>query len=142
MPDISAKTIGIFVGAHRIWSDELAELVDAFCEKYNAAVLCDHTSNYSGKYGVLHDLVRESPRKNMDLLIHIGQISATYTSFSAKEVWRVNPDGLARSPFRKLDRIFQMTEEEFFSRYVIHVGGYTKLPLHVSQKTLSCIWEY
>ena len=28
-----------------------------FCEKYNGVVLCDHTSNYHGKYHVLGGLI-------------------------------------------------------------------------------------
>ena len=64
-----------------------------------------------------------SPRKNMDLLIHIGQVSGAYMSLNPKEVWRINPDGTVRDTFRKLRYVFQMTEEEFFSRYVIYGGG-------------------
>ena len=52
-PKLNAEKIAIFVGAHSIWSDELVKNVDDFCEKYNAVVIVDHTSNYSGRYGVL-----------------------------------------------------------------------------------------
>ena len=123
LPEIHAKTVGIFIGAHERCSKELTELIESFCEKYNGAVLCDHTSNYNGKYKINPSLALMSPRTRMDMMIHIGHISGTYMSLNPKEVWRVNPDGKVRDTFGKLHYVFQMTEEEFFSRYVIHVGG-------------------
>ena len=122
-PEIHAKTVGICIGSHAKFTQELTDLVDAFCEKYNGAVLCDHTSNYSGKYRIAPNFAGIHPRTNMDLLIHIGQVSGAYMPLNPKEVWRVNPDGAVRDTFRKLSYVFQMTEEEFFSRYVFHGGG-------------------
>ena len=118
LPELKAKTVGIFVGAHTKWSDELTELVDSFCERYNAAVLCDHTSNYKGKYEIHPSLVPLTPRQGMDIMIHIGEVSGAYMRFSPKEVWRVSPDGCLRDPFRRLHYVFEMSEEEFFSHYV------------------------
>ena len=123
LPEIKAGTVGIFAGAHEKFSDELTHLVDEFCERYNGAVLCDHTSNYFGKYAVHPNLVSNSERQKMDLMIHIGHVSGAYMSLSPKEVWRVNPDGSPRNIFRTLSYVFQMTEEDFFSKYVIHGGG-------------------
>ena len=123
MPEIHAGTVGIFVGAHRKWSSRLTELVDAFCMKYNGAVLCDHTSNYRGKYEINPNLVPLSPRQGMDLMIHIGQVSGAYMSLRPSEVWRVNPDGAVRDTFRKLSCVFQMNEEDFFARYTDLGGG-------------------
>ncbi|MBQ3396297.1 MAG: hypothetical protein IJG34_08755 [Synergistaceae bacterium] len=117
LPELNAGTVGIFVGAHVKWSDELTELVDSFCEKYNAAVLCDHTSNYRGKYEIHPSLVPLTPRQGMDVMIHIGEVSGAYMHFHSKEVWRVSPDGCLRDPFRRLRYVFEMSEEEFFSRY-------------------------
>lgn len=56
-PQITAQKVGIFVGAHRVWSQQLTNAVDSFCEKYNGVVFYDHTSNYNGKYGVQFNLV-------------------------------------------------------------------------------------
>lgn len=53
LPQIIAKKICIFVGAHRKFSDRLQNAIDEFCEKYNAIVLCDPTSNYKGAFRIL-----------------------------------------------------------------------------------------
>ena len=123
LPKITAASVGIFVGSHTQWSPELTAAVDTFCGIYNGAVLCDHTSNYCGRYEVHPNLVLDqdqyiSPRRNPELLIHIGNVSGAYMSLMPKEVWRINPDGVARDTFRKLRYVFEMNELNFFSRYV------------------------
>ena len=118
LPEINAHTVGIFVGAHPKWSSDLTNLVDKFCERYNAAVIIDHSSNYKGKYGINAKIVPISPRQGMDLLIHIGEISGSYMDVRPKEVWRVSPDGVIRDMYHKMRYVFEMTETEFFSKYV------------------------
>lgn len=118
MPPLKAGTVGIFIGAHSPMTERLTALIDSFCGKYNGAVLCDHTSNYRGKYEVHPNIVPLSPRQGMDLMIHIGEVSGAYMTLRPSEVWRVNPDGVVRDTFKKLRYVFQMSEEEFFSRYV------------------------
>ena len=80
------ERVAIFVGSHSIFSHELTSAVDAFCEKTNAVVLCDHTSNYKGKYRILMNVITDqvyynSPCLNIDLLIHIGSISGSVITF-------------------------------------------------------------
>lgn len=123
LPDIPKGKIGIFVGNHKKWSSKLIDLVDVFCEKYNAIVFCDHTSNYKGKYRAFAGLIAtqenyKSPCCFVNLLIHIGDISGGYMSFYPTKVWRVNPDGEVCDTFRKLQYTFEMEEEDFFERYV------------------------
>ncbi|MGN1318109.1 MAG: thiamine pyrophosphate-binding protein [Lachnospirales bacterium] len=122
LPKINADKIGIFVGAHTKWTDELTKAVDKFCEVYNAVVFCDHTSNYHGKYRVQFSLIaaqsmHKTDLKNIDLLIDMGEMSGAYMSISPKKVWRVNPDGVIRDTFRKLENIFDMEEIDFFKLY-------------------------
>ena len=122
MPDLKGKK-AIFVGAHLIWSNELTNAVDIFCEKYNAVVLCDHTSNYNGKYGIFGNLVANQNQNKPeccfpDILIHIGDVSGAYMHIHPKEVWRVNPDGEIRDTFKKIKYVFEMEEIEFFQYYV------------------------
>lgn len=119
---VTNKKIAIFVGAHSKWTNNLTNAVNEFCEKYNAVVLCDHTSNYKGKYRVLFSLVTSQSFysalcKNIDLLIYIGNISGAYPSFNSKEEWRVNPDGEIRDTFNHLTNVYEMTEEYFFKCY-------------------------
>lgn len=116
------KKIAVFVGAHSKWTKELTNSVNEFCEKYNAVVLCDHTSNYKEKYRAFFSLVTSqsfySPLcKNIDLLIYIGNISGAYPDLISKEEWRVNPDGEIRDTFNHLTNVFEMSEEYFFNYY-------------------------
>jgi 2-succinyl-5-enolpyruvyl-6-hydroxy-3-cyclohexene-1-carboxylate synthase len=123
-PQMAFQKIAIFVGSHKQWDKELTLAVDTFCSKYNAVLLCDHTSAYRGKYRVLNAISggQVMPGENglqPDLAIHIGEISGDYYGmrFRAKNVWRVSPDGELRDTFRHLTHVFQMSETSFFKRY-------------------------
>lgn len=118
--------IGIFVGAHERWCDDLTAVVNKFCAIYDAAVFCDQTSNYKGEYRVLFPLLADQFGQNLsepelDLVIHIGSISNSV--FKGKKMWRVNPDGEIRDTFRKTCAIFQMSEKEFFNAYTEGKNG-------------------
>lgn len=120
LPEPSGK-VAVFVGAHERWTDELTEAVDGFCERYNSVVLCDQTSNYQGRYRILANLVciqaqYGSPCKEMDTLIHIGELSGCYMNLSPAKVWRVHPDGELRDPFKALDQVYEMSELDFFNK--------------------------
>ena len=122
-PPLLPKRVAIFVGAHSPWSSSLTKLVDNFCEKYDAVVLCDQTSNYRGTYRVMPHILcgqtnYQTPAKYFDTLIHLGQISGSYLSISPKNVWRVSPDGEVADAFGKLQYVFEMKEEEFFEKYL------------------------
>lgn len=121
-PQITAQKVGIFVGAHRVWSQQLTNAVDSFCEKYNGVVFYDHTSNYNGKYGVQFNLVTGQRKhffesKKVELLIDMGEMSGAYMGLYPEEVWRVNPDGQIRDTWKKITNIFDMEEVTFFKRY-------------------------
>lgn len=124
LPPIPEGRIAIFVGAHLRWTNKLTAAVDSFCEAYNSVVLCDHTSNYRGKYRVLANLVTSqkqysAPCRNMDLVIDIGDVAASYISYRdrIKQVWRVNPDGEVRDKNKSLHYVFEMRESDFFEGY-------------------------
>lgn len=122
MPELGNSSIGIFVGAHSRWSTQLTEIVDAFCENYDAVVLGDQTGNYKGQYGVLPNLVTEQEQYfcewcKIDILIHIGEVSGAYINLYPEQVWRVSIDGEMRDTFKKLRYIFEMEEIDFFTLY-------------------------
>lgn len=122
LPSLTDKKIAIFVGAHQKWDERLTVAVDSFCDRYNAVVICDHTSNYFGRFRVDAALVCSQMRsvptvRNCDVLIHIGEISGSYIGLLSKEVWRVDPEGVPRDAFRKLRYVFEINEEEFFEKY-------------------------
>lgn len=127
LPSIPNGKIGVFVGAHGKWSDALTNAVDLFCEVYDAVVLCDLTSNYKGKYGVILPLIAEQMSESVgkayfDMLIHIGNIS-NISFKKAKVMWRVNPDGEIRDTFRTMNYVFQMSEVDFFNAMTIGKKG-------------------
>lgn len=119
-PEVPEGDIGIFVGAHMKWTDELTAAVDKFCETYNAMVICDPTSNYKGKYRILMPLICEQAEEmvggeQLELMIHIGFVSSMLYN-KAKVMWRVAEDGVIRDTFRKTNSIFQMNELSFFKK--------------------------
>lgn len=121
-PEIKGGKIGVCVGAHKGWSKELTEAVDAFCAKYDAVVLCDQTSNYRGKYRVLSTIICSQRReisglRDFDLLIHIGDVTGATFSFNPRMVWKVCEDGKITDTFRKLGMVFEMSELKFFRYY-------------------------
>lgn len=113
--------IGVFIGAHEKIEESLSKSIDIFCKKHNAVVICDHTSNYRGKYRVLANIIsNQSGEKifnNFSLIIHIGYVSGAYIQLSTNQVWRVNKDGVVRDLFKKLTYVFEMDEEKFFNYY-------------------------
>ncbi len=120
-PKIDAESVAIYIGNHSVFSEEEIAAIDRFCELYNAFVICDQTSNYSGKYPVFPPLVftqaqRESKDLNIDLMIYIGNVSGAFTRVRAGQVWRVNPDGEIRDFFKKQTYTFEMDEIDFFNR--------------------------
>lgn len=124
LPAMISGRIAIFVGAHRKFTNHEIEAIDNFCATNDAVVFCDHTSGYWGRYGVNFALVlaqknHECPQRNMDLLIHIGEVSGDATSrdLRPKTVWRVSEDGEIRDTWGKLSYIFEMPELYFFTRY-------------------------
>lgn len=136
-PTMKMKKIGIFVGNHNIWTNKLTKLVENFCEQYNAIVICDHTSNYFGKYKVLLNIICDqeyykTTLTNFDLIIHLGDVSGAYMNFNTNEVWRVNPDGKIVDTFKKLTNVFEMEEEYFFDKYTKNLNKTIDITLYNS----------
>jgi 2-succinyl-5-enolpyruvyl-6-hydroxy-3-cyclohexene-1-carboxylate synthase len=131
-PAVPEGRVAIYIGSHQPFTKAETEAIDTFCEKYNGAVYCDHTSNYKGKYGVLAALMGAqdqymSPVCHMDLMIYIGDVTGAYEMGclmpKAKTLWRVAEDGEMRDPSRSLSKLFHLSEIEFFSRYAGQQNG-------------------
>lgn len=126
-PDIHKGKIAIFVGSHLRWSENLKKKVEEFCEKYDAIVICDQTSNYRGEYCVMGSLILmqstivSAPVKDIkhqfDLMIQLGDITGSDMRIVTKQIWRVSPDGQVRDTFARLQAVFEMEEEQFFEIY-------------------------
>lgn len=124
LPVIKNQDISIFIGSHKLFTQAEVLEIECFCEKYNAFVICDHTSGYHGKYKVPLALVAgqslyRSEFERMDLLIHIGEVSGdSYSrSIKPKAVWRISKDGELRDSFGTLKSVFEMSEIAFFKYY-------------------------
>lgn len=125
-PKIPVGKIAIFIGSHMPMNTMLVTSIDNFCSKYNAVVFSDHTSSYNGSYKVQYPIAAAQaligPNLDIDLLIHIGEVSGDYYTLGnlrehIKNVWRVNSDGEIRDYFRKLTAVFQSEEIDFFNHY-------------------------
>lgn len=126
LPSIDGKKVAIFVGSHKPFTKEETNSIDIFCEKYNGVVLCDHTSNYHGKYRILGAVLGGqkqylSVAASADLMIGIGDITGSYEMAmlapKAKRFWRVAEDGVIRDLTHHLSAMFYMREQDFFEKY-------------------------
>ncbi len=123
LPDINEyNRIAVYVGSHPIFSREETEAIEVFCQKYNAIVLCDHTSNYKGEYKFLSAYVAsqehlDRKKYSFDLVIDIGEVSGDYYQFKTGNSWRVSEDGEVRDRFGNIKNVFEMREIDFFNYY-------------------------
>lgn len=124
LPEIPANNVGIFIGSHTLMDKELTKSIELFCERYNGAVFCDHTSGYYGKYKVNGALIGSQGGFDLrgivpGLTLHIGEVSGDYPSmrFPSKDVWRISEDGELRDTFGKLSHLFEMSPKFFFNYY-------------------------
>lgn len=136
LPSLEGRRIEVFVGAHRLWDAAATAAVEAFCEVYGAAVICDQTSNYRGVHRVLGALAAKQECGQItcnraDVLVYVGDISGAYLNLPAGETWRVNPDGQIRDPFGNLRHVFEMEERDFFKAYVEKAQDY-RAPIDVA----------
>lgn len=137
LPEMGAGKIAVFCGCHNVWTKELTAAVDGFCKRHNAIVLCDHTSNYNGRYRVQAPLLGSQEQYHcpamfgIDILVHIGEITGAYEVngclVKSKSVWRVSEDGATRDTFKALTKVFDMPELTFF-KYYAENGSTTTSP--------------
>ena len=104
------------------FSETETKAIDDFCASNNAVVFCDQTSNFYGKYAMHMSLVFSqeswmSELRNVDLVIHIGEVTGDVYRMLPKKVWRVSEDGALRDSFDTLTDVFMMPEKAFFLKY-------------------------
>lgn len=121
LPVLSKGKIAVFCGSHIRWSKKETDAIDSFCHAYNAVVFTDPSANYEGKYKVAYNLVAQQriddANRQIDLLIHIGNMSDFPNIINPKEVWRVSEDGKIVDRYKKLTNVFEMREASFFKLY-------------------------
>jgi len=130
----SSAKVAVFIGAHKPFTPAETAALGRFVDTRNAVVFCDHTSAYRGAGRVLSALPcaqhlpakSEYPALKPDLIIHIGEVSGDYPTqgflTNVAPVWRVSEDGEVRDRFKRLECVFEMTEEEFFRKAAAENG--------------------
>lgn len=145
-PEIPQGRVAVMIGSHKKFTDAETQALDTFCGTYDAVVFGDHTSGYKGKYRVPISILFSQDKgycslADMDLLIHIGEVSGGYIGVHPKAVWRVNPDGELRDTYCKLAQVFEMEEQAFFSHYADTNAPARHDYLDTCWKELRTAWE-
>ncbi len=118
--ELANKKIGIFIGEHKKFAAEEQDAISEFAKSYDAAVFCDHTSNYHGENKILISQITEQCDVDCrpDIMIDMGGISGEYSSpklFKKVELWRISPDGKFHRRYGKpTKKLFICKEIDFF----------------------------
>lgn len=121
IPSIPKGKIALVIGSHKHFTADETYLIEQFCETHNAVVFKDHTSNYYGNYSFNSALLGcqfnlQSQIFSVDLVIHIGEISAdvySYSKLKSPSTWRISEDGEMRDRFKNLQYVFEMSIGQF-----------------------------
>lgn len=145
-PPLPQGRIAVFIGAHRKFTETETTVLDAFCAAHDAVVFVDHTSGYKGKYRVPMALLTSQEKAltnlaEIDLLVHIGEVSGGYVCLHPKAVWRVNPDGELRDYYHKLTCVFEMNESVFFDHYSKDSSARCEGYFNSCMSELKAIWS-
>lgn len=121
-PEIPQGRVAVMIGSHKKFTDAETQALDTFCGTYDAVVFVDHTSGYKGKYRVPVSILASQEKDycnltDINILVHIGEVSGGYIGVHPRAVWRVNPDGELRDTYHKLSYVFEMKEQAFFTHY-------------------------
>lgn len=144
-PEIPQGRVAVMIGSHKKFTDAETQALDAFCATHDAVVFVDHTSGYKGKYRVPISILASQEKDycnlaDMNLLIHIGEVSGGYIGVHPRAVWRVNPDGELRDTYHKLSYVFEMEEQAFFTHYADENVPARQGYLNACWKTLRETW--
>lgn len=129
LPILNAKKITIFVGNNSRIDDLTSASIENFCRNNNAVVLCDHTSNYKGKYRILSSIIfsqRYIDKSELipDLAIYIGGITGDYSSSflnQVKRLWKFSHDNKLKDRYKNLENVITLPYRTFFDSYNIGV---------------------
>lgn len=115
---LEGKRIGVFIGAHRKFSEEEARSLENFAVRSGATVFIDHTSSYKGKNAMLISQIADLKRSQNkpDLIIDMGSITGDYTVnwLYGIPAWRLSEDGKLRDRLNNQTLLFDGPESVFF----------------------------
>lgn len=130
--NLTNEKILIVVGEHLPFNGDTQKAIECFCDKFNAVVYVNNLSNYHGKYTINANLQMTTLRSEVfqdiyspDIVISIGGQTGDYPlyhqlskiSLKGVEHWRVSQDGAVVDTYDKLTKVFECTEEYFFSSF-------------------------
>ena len=129
---LKGKRVGLFIGAHRPFDAETKAAIEAFAERLDAPVFCDHTANYTGKNSVPSAVACDfhTLRTMPELLIDLGSVSGDYSAgplFKGVRVWRISEDRKFhnRHGAEIVEKLFFCSERFFFTA-LSEIEGDTK----------------
>ena len=129
--ELNNKSILIVIGDHREFTPAEQLCIERFCHTHNAVIYTNLVSNYYGKYAINGNLAVQSSTQQYfnqnllpDIVISIGALTGDYGIYSrlnsapkdSFQHWRVSLDGNVVDTYGKLTRVYEMREEDFFTR--------------------------
>lgn len=128
IPALGRRKVLVVVAEHAPFSNEQKQALDAFSLAHNCVVYTNHLSNYRGPRSIHACLFLEGMDGDNfrdispDVLITIGQQHGDYAlarrlGGANYEHWRVNLDGKIQDTYGKLSKVFELSDEEFFTAF-------------------------
>ena len=119
--ELKNKRVAVFIGSHKPFDEATTKAISSFAKAYDAIVLHDHTSCYTGENGAMMSLASMVIGKDdlPELVIDMGSICGDYNSgrlFARKKTWRVSEDGVIHKRYDAVDlqKVFDCSEKCFF----------------------------
>ena len=124
--DLNNKKVGILIGKHRPFKKEDEIAISAFAKNYDAAVFCEHASNYNGENKILIPQFRllNTPELKPDIVIDLGGISSTY----------INYEILNNAEYWSLSENYKYSSREDKKMKKLIVGQYKNIFTELSNK--------
>lgn len=114
-PKIEGK-VALYIRPGLKLTIQKTELIEKFCEKYNAVVIGNHLSNYKGKYFVDFMFFCDRGNREFDLLIYIGSMNSNL-KINCRKSWRISLDGRLEDSFLNQEYMFDMDIDDFIQFY-------------------------
>ena len=136
--EMTEKKILILFGQQLPISEDETAIIEAFTEKYNVTIICDHLANLhihnkiedSLLYGQLTNADWESIRPDIVVTLQgsmVLNVKAQLRNFGkiGMQHWHISPDGDVSDPFMCMSKIIECTPLYFFQRLLQYANGKT-----------------
>jgi 2-succinyl-5-enolpyruvyl-6-hydroxy-3-cyclohexene-1-carboxylate synthase len=128
LPSLDGRRIMVAVGQHLPFTLDEEEALGRFAVNHDAVVYTNHLSNYHGPNAVNASIfitniaLKKHASYRPDLVITIGGQIGDYDFDGMMrqipfEHWRLHEDGAIRDTYGKLTKVFEFSDEEFFTAF-------------------------